>query len=172
MTHPLDTFRRLIGQINDLKADLKKQRRRVTPALDVIISYRQIKVIANPLNRLFKSSRYSQQTSIEMYVYALQKLDLLIRELKDCSCTDMAATLQHIYNQLFVLLPKDTPIQHQLFDTDCYQNEHKKVTVVASFLDWLQDYVLLGYQRRDVARRMAFKPLDIVQHSIRLGKAS
>ena len=168
MLDSFDRFRNLIGELNDLKADLKKQRRRVKPPLDIIISYQAILKIASPLNKIFNGKRYSEQTSINMFCSALKKLNLLIRELVKFDCQQLADTLQHLYNRLFVLLPQGTAIQHPLFDTDCYESDSNKPTATQGFLNWLLDYSLQGYLRRDRDRLRAFKPLNITQPSLQL----
>ena len=141
---------------------------RVKPPLDIIISYQAILKIASPLNKIFNGKRYSEQTSIDMFCSALKKLNLLIGELVKFDCHHLADTLQHLYNRLFVLLPQGTAIQHPLFDTDCYESDSIKPTATQGFLNWLLDYSLQGYLRRDRDRLRAFKPLNIAQPSLQL----
>lgn len=168
MLDSFDRFRNLINEINDLKAEFKKQRRRVKPDLGVVISSRKLLDIASPLNKIFNGKRYSEQTSIEMLCQALNKLSLLVRELTNFDCQKLADTFQYIYNRLFVLLPENTALQPQLFDADKYDPGSKKPTPTNSFLNWLQDYKIFSCQRRDLARRTADKPIQLVQHSIKL----
>ena len=168
MLDSFDRFRNLIREINDLKADFKKQRRRVKPPLGIIISYQAILKIASPLNKIFNGKRYSEQTSIDMFCSAQRKLNLLIRELVKFDCQQLADTLQHLYNRLFVLLPQGTAIQPPLFDTDCYESDIKKPTATQGFLNWLLDYSLNGFIRRARLRKCAFKPLNIAQPSLQL----
>ena len=168
MLDSFDRFRNLISELNDLKADFKKQRRRVKPSLGIIISYQAILNIASPLNKIFNGKRYSEQTSIDLFCSALKKLNLLIRELVKFDCHSLADTLQHLYNRLFVLLPSGTAIQPPLFDTDCYESDISKPTATQGFLNWLLDYSLNGFIRRDRTLQRAFKPLNIVQPSLQL----
>ena len=168
MLDSFNRFRNLISEINDLKADFKKQRRRVKPSLGIILSYQAILKIASPLNKIFNGRRYSEQTSIDLFCSALRKLNLLIRELVKFDCHSLADTLQHLYNRLFVLLPEGTAIQHPLFDTDCYETTSKKPTATQGFLNWLLDYSLNGFIRRERLRKRAFKPLNIAQPSLQL----
>ena len=123
MLDSFDRFRNLITELNELKADFKKQRRRVKPSLGIVLSYQAILKIASPLNKIFNGKRYSEQTSIDMFCSALKKLDLLIRELFKFDCYKLADTLQHLYNRLFVLLPEGTAIQPPLFDPDRYESD-------------------------------------------------
>lgn len=166
MLDSFDRFRNLIGELNDLKADFKKQRRRVKPSLGIILSYQAILKTASPLNKIFNGKRYSEQTSIDMFCSALKKLNLLIRELLNFNCHQLAESLQHIYNRLFVLLPENTTIQHHLFDSEKYETTDKKPTLIQSFLDWLLDYSLKGFLRRDIERKRNYKPLSIIQPSL------
>ena len=168
MLDSFDRFRSLIGELNDLKADFRKQRRRVKPSLGIIISYQAILKIALPLNKIFNGKRYSEQTSINMFCLALKKLELLIRELVKFDCHSLADTLQHLYNRLFVLLPSGSIIQPPLFDTDSYESDSKKPTATQGFLNWLLDYSLQGYLRRDIERRKNRKSLDLRQFSLQL----
>ena len=168
MLDSFDRFRNLISELNDLKADFKKQRKRVKPSLGIILSYQAILKIASPLNKIFNGKRYSEQTSINMFCSALRSLDLLIRELVKFDCYKLADTLQHLYNRLFVLLPEGTAIQPPLFDTDRYESDSNKPIATQGFLNWLLDYSLQGYLRRDRSLQRAFKPLNIVQHSLQL----
>ena len=168
MLDSFDRFRNLISELNDLKADFKKQRRRVKPSLGIILSYQAILKIASPLNKIFNGKRYSEQTSINMFCSALEKLDLLIRELVKFDCYKLADTLQHFYNRLFVLLPEGTVIQHPLFDTDRYESDSKKPTATQGFLNWLLDYSLQGYLRRELELRRNRKSFDIRQLSLSL----
>lgn len=168
MLDPFDRFRNLIGEINDLKAEFKKQRRRVKPSLGIILSYQAILKIASPLNKIFNGKRYSEQTSIDLFCSALISLDLLIRELVKFDCYKLADTLQHFHNRLFVLLPEGTAIQPPLFDTDSYESDSKKPTATQGFLNWLLDYSLQGYLRRDIERRKNRKSLDLRQFSLQL----
>ena len=168
MLDSFDRFRNLIGELNDLKADFKKQRRRVKPSLGIIISYQAILKIASPLNKIFNGKRYSEQTSIDMFCSALKKLNLLIRELVKFDCYKLADTLQHFYNRLFVLLPEGTAIQPPLFDTDSYESDSNKPIGTQGFLKWLKDYSLNGFKKRDRSLQRAFKPLNIVQPSLQL----
>ena len=168
MLDSFDRFRNLISELNDLKADFKKQRKRVKPSLGIILSYQAILKIASPLNKIFNGKRYGEQTSINMFCSALKKLDLLIRELIKFDCRQLADTLQHLYNRLFVLLPEGTAIQPPLFDTDRYESDRSKPTATQGFLNWLLDYTLNGLLTRDRLRKRAFKPLNIAQHSLQL----
>ena len=168
MLDSFDRFRNLIGEINDLKAEFKKQRRRVKPSLGIILSYQAILKIASPLNKIFNGKRYSEQTSINMFCSALRSLNLLIRELVKFDCHSLADTLQHLYNRLFVLLPGGTAIQHPLFDTDRYESASKKPTATQGLRNWLLDYSLQGYLRRDIERRKNRKSLDLRQFSLQL----
>ena len=168
MLDSFDRFRNLIGEINDLKAEFKKQRRRVKPSLGIIISYQAILKIASPLNKIFNGKRYSEQTSIDMFCSALKKLDLLIRELIKFDCYKLANTLQHFYNRLFILLPSGTAIQPPLFDTDRYESDSNKPIATQGFLNWLLDYSLNGFKKRDRSLQRAFKPFNIVQPSLQL----
>ena len=169
MLDSFDRFRNLMGEINDFKTDLKKQSRRVKPGYGVMISYPAIQVIASPLNRIFRYTRYGEQTSIDMFRFALNKLSLLVRKLADCGCEELANSFQHIYNRLFILLPKGTALQPELFDTERYNNEQKTQPPKApSFVSWLSSYIKAGFVARDVARKHAFRPLNIVQPSLRL----
>ena len=120
------------------------------------------------MNKIFNGKRYSEQTSIDLFCSALKKLNPLIRELVKFDCHSLADTLQHIYNRLFVLLPSGTTIQHSLFDTDRYESERSKPTATQGFLNWLLDYSLQGYLRRDVERRINRKSFDIRQLSLSL----
>ena len=168
MLDSFDRFRNLIGELNDLKADFKKQRRRVKPSLGIVLSYQAILKIALPLNKIFNGKRYSEQTSIDLFCSALRSLDLLIRELVKFNCYKLADTLQHLYNRLFVLLPERTIIQPPLFDTDRYESDCYKPTATQSFIDWLSNYTLNGLLTRARLRKRAFKPLNIVQPSLQL----
>ena len=168
MLDSFDRFRNLITELNELKADMKKQRRRVKPSLGIILSYQAILKIASPLNKIFKGKRYSEQTSIDMFCLALKKLNLLIRQLVKFDCHSLADTLQHLYNRLFVLLPEGTAIQHPLFDTDRYESDSKKPTATQGFLNWLLDYSLQGYARRDRLRRRNSQLFDVKQLSLSL----
>ena len=60
MLDPFDRFRNLISEINELKADFKKQRRRVKPSLGIVLSYQAILKIASPLSKIFNGKRYSE----------------------------------------------------------------------------------------------------------------
>lgn len=173
LTRHFDYFRNLITEVDDLKADLKKQSRRVKPPLSAIMSYRAMMPIASLLNKVFNGKRHAEQTSLDLYREALNKLQVLARELRqfdwERDCVSLAKTLQHICNRLFVLLPTDTAVQLELFNSDRYQSDsNKKPVALAGFQQWLQDYVLLGFKRRDVERRRVFKPLAIIQPSLRL----
>ena len=168
MLDSFDRFRNLISELNDLKADFKKQRRRVKPSLGIIISYQAILKIASPLNKIFNGKRYSEQTSINMFCSALKSLNLLIRELVKFDCHSLADTLQHFYNRLFVLLPEGTAIQPPLFDTDRYESDTNKPIATQGFLKWLKNYSLNGFKERDRSLQRAFKLLNIVQPSLQL----
>ena len=169
MLDRFDRFRNLIGEINDLKADFQKQRRRVKPSLGIIISYQAILKIASPLNKIFNGKRYSEQTSIDLFCSALKKLDLLIRELVKFDCYSLADTLQHLYDRLFVLLPSGSIIQPPLFDTDSYESDSNKPIATQGFLKWLLDYSLQGYLPKcDFKRRRKRSPFDVRQLSLSL----
>lgn len=163
-----DDFRDIIFEIADIKEELKKQNRRVHPPICTYTAYQMLKQIAEPLRRVFKSRRYNQQTCLDKFAYALRKLHLLICQLVEYDRDELAATLRNLYHRLFALLPEQTIIQHELFDAEKYQTPHKKPRSTKGFINWLQDYHLLGFVRRDVERRRAFKPLKIVQPSLRL----
>lgn len=168
MLDSFDRFRNLITEISELKAEFKKQRRRVKPPLGVIIAYQKLLAIASPLNKIFNGKRYGEETSIEMFCQALNKLSLLVRELAQFDCHELAESLQHLYNRLFILLPKDTILQPQLFDADRYQSKTKKPVPAKCFVRWLQNYCLLGFKRRDIDRRRNYQFPNIVQESLRL----
>ena len=173
MLHPFDSFRKLIAEINDLKTEFKKLSRRVNPSLEVLITYRPLKAIALPLNRIFKSRKYSQQRSIEMFTQALSKLHLLIQELKQSQCFSLAADFQHLYNRLFGLLPEGTAIQQPLFDTERYHRENPKPLTSKGFQMWLKyregSYLTkIRYGCQRLAQNIASKPLVMVQPSLRL----
>lgn len=168
MTTHFDIFKSLIKEINDIKADLKNQRRRVNKPIGTYIAYVMIRQVSSPISKIFNYKRYGCEISLEMFSSALLKLDLLIREMLSLGRNSLAKTLSHIYTRLFNLLPEDTVIQHQLFDADAYQTDSKKPPTTIGFIKWLQNYHLNGFVRRDVCRRRAFKPLKLVQPSIRL----
>lgn len=166
MMHPLDAFRNLISEIDELKKELRKQSRRVNKPICSYSSYTAVMAIASPLNKIFNYKKYSEQTSINMYVDALKKLYLLIQELREFERHDLANTLQHLYDKLFVLLPEGTVIQHQLFDTKRLSSRSKKPIVTKSFFDWMIDYATKGFKRRDMERRPHKKSLNTTQFSL------
>lgn len=172
MTIHFDYFRGLVDEINAIKSDLKTAHRRVSPPMGTYTAYKMIKQIALPINRVFKSKKYTQERSIEMFSYALKKLDLLIRELAFYDRDKLVASLQHFYNKLFILLPQNTAIQHELFDAEYYHNDNKKAPVYRGFAKWLQDYILFGYQQRDLERRWAYTPIQVIQQSIKFSAVS
>ena len=168
MCDSFDRFRNIIDEINSFKLDLKKRYQRVSPGLDVIISYRHLKQICLNFNKIFKSNKYSNQTAIDMFCDALIQLDLLIQELRDCECEAMANTFQHVYNRLFILLPKGTVLQPSLFDTSRYQNNNKKAPVAKSFLNWLRNYQLNNFTRRIAKQYKNFSAPKFNQPSLEL----
>ena len=171
MVDNFDTFRDSINEINDLKDTLKTQKRRVSPPVHTYMAYRLIKQIAEPLVRIFNSRRYSQETILNKFSYALQKLDLLVRKLLDYGSHQLAEQLSKLYQTLFELLPSNTVIQHQLFDSEQYETDSKKPPTTIGFINWLQDYHLLGFLSRDIARKRAIRPVQVVQHQIKFSRA-
>lgn len=166
-----DEFKELLYEIEDIKAQQKTLNRRVKKPVCTYTAYQMLKQIAEPLRRIFNSRKYSHQTCVDKFTDALRKLHLLIRELVDYGRDTLANTLEHLYQRLFALLPEQTVIQHELFDADKYETPYKKHPSTKSFIQWLQDYHLLGYFRRDIARRYAVVPVRVVQHSIRFSQA-
>lgn len=172
MTTQFDNFRSLLDELNGIKADLKTQHRRISPPIGTYTAYRMIKQVCLPISRIFNSRKYGYQRCIEMFTRALLKLDLLIREMLEYGRDSLTESLRHIYRRLFNLLPKNTVIQHQLFDAEPYNNDQKKKPpTTTGFINWLQDYHLNGLVRRDIERKRARKPLRIAQFSIRFSHA-
>lgn len=120
MTTHFDGFRSIIEEINLIKADLKTQRRRVSPPGGTYTAYRMVKQIALPLSRIFNSRRYSHQRCLERFIYALQKINLLLKEPLLYGLNDLLSSFRHLYRRLFNMLPAGTVIQHELFDAEHY----------------------------------------------------
>ena len=162
-------FRNLLNEINEFKEDLKKQNRRSKRPFGTYASYQAIKPIASVLNQIARWKRYGQQTAIDMFCDVLIKIQSLVGKLADFyDNTDLASTFQHLYNRLFVLLPEGTVIQHPLFDPRDYPSRSKKPPVTSGFLDWLNNYRLNGFIRRDRDRIRNRKSLVISQFGLSL----
>lgn len=169
LTTHRDHFTCILDELNDLKSDLKTKKRRNNPPVGTYTAYCMIMDVCRPLSKLFRFKRYGQETSIEMFKSALVKLRLLIEEMSLYTRHDLIATFQHIYDRLFILLPQNDFIQHPLFDTARYQSDRKtKPPLAQCFIDWLKQYQLAGFIQRNIERRRAFRPLNIVQRSLKL----
>ena len=107
-----DEFRELIYTIEDLKAEQNQLNRRVkNRPICTYTAYQMLKQIAEPLRRIFNSRKHNNDTVISKFTYALQKLDLLRRELAEYGRDELAKTLLAIYQRLFALLPDQTIIR-------------------------------------------------------------
>ncbi len=169
MTTHFDIFKSLIEEINQIKTDLKNQKRRVNKPIGTYIAYDLIKQVSAPLSKIFNYKRYGLDTSIQMFKTSLVKFHLLIREMQEYDRNDLTDSLIHIYNRLFNLLPQSATVQHSLFDPDNYQSKSKKSIQTTGFLEWLQDYVLMGFQKRDINRkRWGSKFVEFTQPSLKL----
>jgi len=171
MTENRDSFFYLIDAVNEMKAEFKKECRHVEPVYAAMIGYKAIKKVSKALATVLNKGRINQDAAISLFKSAAITLDILGREFFDTGALKLATMVREFYNIIISLLPINSTIQLALFDAEYYQSDSKKMPVAKSFIGWLKDYSLFGYERRDIARKMARKPLNIRQFSIRFSLA-